>query len=80
VLESLVDDNEQLKRDNEELQTLLCQSREDLHTIREELEEQRVHLYQEGTADIKLGVDLLLNDFRQLSRRPQPYFLYSVVE
>lgn len=43
VLESLVADNETLKRDNAELQHLLAESREDLHTLQEEVEEQRVH-------------------------------------
>ncbi|KAL1747263.1 hypothetical protein HDZ31DRAFT_32388 [Schizophyllum fasciatum] len=41
VLESLVSDNEILKRDNAELQRLLTESREDLHTLQEELEEQK---------------------------------------
>ena len=41
VLESLVADNEALKRDNAELQNLLAQEREELHTMQEELEERR---------------------------------------
>ncbi|KAL1727570.1 hypothetical protein EV714DRAFT_253750 [Schizophyllum commune] len=41
VLESLVSDNEILKRDNAELQRLLAESREDLHALQEELEEQK---------------------------------------
>lgn len=41
VLESLVSDNEILKRDNGELQRLLAESREDLHALQEELEEQK---------------------------------------
>jgi len=36
-----VNDNETLKRDNAELQDLLTESREDLHALQEELEEQR---------------------------------------
>lgn len=43
MLESLVGDNETLKRDNAELQHLLAESREDLHSLQEELEEQRVN-------------------------------------
>jgi len=43
VLESLVDDNEVLKRDNAELQSLLAESREDLHALQEEVEEQRAN-------------------------------------
>lgn len=41
VLETLVNDNETLKRDNAELQNLLAESREDFHALQEELEEQR---------------------------------------
>jgi regulator of replication initiation timing len=41
VLETLVNDNETLKRDNAELQDLLTESREDFHALQEELEEQR---------------------------------------
>ncbi|KAF4620068.1 hypothetical protein D9613_004831 [Agrocybe pediades] len=41
VLESLVQDNEVLKHDNAELQHLLAESREDLHALQEEVEEQR---------------------------------------
>jgi hypothetical protein len=43
VLESLVQDNETLKHDNGELQHLLSESREDLHALQEELEEQRAN-------------------------------------
>jgi regulator of replication initiation timing len=43
VLESLVDDNEILKRDNLQLQSLLAESREDLHTLQEEVDEQRAN-------------------------------------
>lgn len=41
VLESLVADNETLKRDIAELQNLLVESRDDVRTLREELEEHR---------------------------------------
>ncbi|KAF9266131.1 hypothetical protein L218DRAFT_897035 [Marasmius fiardii PR-910] len=41
MLESLVDDNEVLKRDNTELQTLLAQSRDDMYALQQEVEEQR---------------------------------------
>ncbi|KAJ7571938.1 hypothetical protein C8J56DRAFT_1176433 [Mycena floridula] len=41
VLESLVDDNEVLKRDNMELQRFLADSREDMRALQEELDEQR---------------------------------------
>lgn len=41
MLESLVEDNEALKRDNSELQHFLADSREDLRTLQEELDEQR---------------------------------------
>ena len=41
VLESLVADNETLKRDIAELQNLLVEAREDVRTLREELEEHR---------------------------------------
>ncbi|KNZ78618.1 hypothetical protein J132_11059 [Termitomyces sp. J132] len=41
VLESLVSDNETLKRDNAELQNMLTESREEMHTLQEEVEELR---------------------------------------
>ncbi|KAF8872758.1 hypothetical protein BD779DRAFT_1571794 [Infundibulicybe gibba] len=41
VLESLVNDNEALKHDNAELQHLLAESRDDLHALQEEVDEQR---------------------------------------
>ncbi|KAL0576958.1 hypothetical protein V5O48_005029 [Marasmius crinis-equi] len=41
IMESLVDDNEALKKDNTELQTLLAQSRDDMYGLQQELEEQR---------------------------------------
>ncbi|THV03334.1 hypothetical protein K435DRAFT_748008 [Dendrothele bispora CBS 962.96] len=43
ILESLVDDNEGLKRDNAELQALLAESRDDLYALQQEVEEQRVN-------------------------------------
>ncbi|KAJ7181584.1 hypothetical protein C8R43DRAFT_273424 [Mycena crocata] len=43
VLETLVDDNETLKRDNAELQTLLADAREDCRALQEEVEDQRVN-------------------------------------
>jgi hypothetical protein len=48
VLESLVEDNETLKRDNAELQSLLTQSREDYHVLQEEIEEQRANAPSRG--------------------------------
>ncbi|KAF5334399.1 hypothetical protein D9611_013522 [Ephemerocybe angulata] len=45
VLETLVNDNDVLKRDNAELQRLLTESREDLHVMQEEVEEQRANMY-----------------------------------
>ncbi|KAF6748930.1 hypothetical protein DFP72DRAFT_915002 [Ephemerocybe angulata] len=45
VLETLVNDNDVLKRDNAELQRLLTESREDLHIMQEEVEEQRANMY-----------------------------------
>ena len=44
VMESLVADNEALKRDIAELQNLLAESREDVRTLREEMEEARMHV------------------------------------
>ncbi|KAI0920845.1 hypothetical protein AcW1_004995 [Taiwanofungus camphoratus] len=41
VLESLVADNEALKRDHAELQNLLTEAREDLRSLQEEVEERR---------------------------------------
>ncbi|KZT06528.1 uncharacterized protein LAESUDRAFT_181974 [Laetiporus sulphureus 93-53] len=41
VLESLVADNEALKRDNAELRNLLAEAREDLRSLQEEVEERR---------------------------------------
>ncbi|KAG6854443.1 hypothetical protein C0991_006522 [Blastosporella zonata] len=41
VLESLVSDNEILKRDNAELQNMLTESREEMHALQEEVEEHR---------------------------------------
>ncbi|KAJ3501719.1 hypothetical protein NLJ89_g9213 [Agrocybe chaxingu] len=43
VLESLVQDNETLQRDNAELQHLLSEAREDLHALQEEVEESRAN-------------------------------------
>lgn len=45
VLETLVDDNETLKRDNAELQRLLSDTREDVHALQEEVEERRASQY-----------------------------------
>ncbi|TDL29974.1 hypothetical protein BD410DRAFT_780491 [Rickenella mellea] len=42
VMESLVADNEALKRDTAELQNLLTESREDVRSLREEIEETKV--------------------------------------
>ena len=39
----MVHDNEVLKRDNAELQHLVAESREEIHRLQEELEEQRVN-------------------------------------
>ncbi|KAJ3811982.1 hypothetical protein F5876DRAFT_75281 [Lentinula aff. lateritia] len=44
VLESLVNDNEGLKRDNAELQSLLAESRDDLHALQQEVEERRANM------------------------------------
>ncbi|KII94595.1 hypothetical protein PLICRDRAFT_47624 [Plicaturopsis crispa FD-325 SS-3] len=44
VLEDLVSDNETLKRDNAELQSLLSSSRDDVRALQEEVEEQRASL------------------------------------
>ena len=41
ILESLVADNEALKRDNAELQGMLAETREDVLSLREEVDEQR---------------------------------------
>lgn len=41
VLESLVADNEAFKRDNAELQNILAETREDMRTLQEEVEEHR---------------------------------------
>ncbi|TCD61395.1 hypothetical protein EIP91_008516 [Steccherinum ochraceum] len=43
VLESLVADNEVLKRDNAELQNILTETREDLRTLQEEVDERRAN-------------------------------------
>ncbi|KAJ7682031.1 hypothetical protein DFH06DRAFT_1388202 [Mycena polygramma] len=43
VLETLVADNETLKRDNAELQSLLADAREDCRALQEEVEDQRVN-------------------------------------
>ena len=44
VLESLVDNNEGLKRDNAELQSLFAESRDDLYALQQEVEEQRANM------------------------------------
>lgn len=43
VVGSLIDDNDSLKRDNAELQSLLAEAREDIQHMQEELEEQRAN-------------------------------------
>ncbi len=43
VLESLMDDNEVLKRDTAELQHFLAESREEIHALQEEVEEYRAN-------------------------------------
>ncbi|KAK0499537.1 hypothetical protein EDD18DRAFT_1151576 [Armillaria luteobubalina] len=43
VLESLVDDNESLKRDNAQLQHFLSESREEIHALQEEVDEYRAN-------------------------------------
>jgi len=43
VLETMVHDNEVLKRDNAELQHLVSESRDEIHNLQQELEEQRVN-------------------------------------
>ncbi|KAH8096625.1 hypothetical protein BXZ70DRAFT_945422 [Cristinia sonorae] len=43
VLESLVADNEALKRDNAELQNILAETREDMRALQEEIDERRAH-------------------------------------
>lgn len=45
VMEQLVQDNETLKHDNDELQHLLGESREDLHALQEEVDEQRANIF-----------------------------------
>ncbi|KIY51651.1 hypothetical protein FISHEDRAFT_36832 [Fistulina hepatica ATCC 64428] len=44
VLESVVHDNDELKRDNGELQRFLADAREETHVLQEELEEQRANM------------------------------------
>lgn len=41
ILESLVEDNEGLLQSNAELQSMLADTREELHTLQEEAEEYR---------------------------------------
>lgn len=43
ILESLVQDNETLKHDNDELQRLLSDSREDFASLQEEFEEYKAN-------------------------------------
>ncbi len=43
VVGSLIDDNDSLKRDNAELQSLLAEAREDMQHLQEELDEQRAN-------------------------------------
>lgn len=43
VIESLVDDNEALKRNHAELQNLLAEAREEINALQEEVEEQRAN-------------------------------------
>lgn len=43
VLETMVHDSDVLKHDNAELQHLLAESREEIHSLQEELEEQRAN-------------------------------------
>ncbi|KAF5371188.1 hypothetical protein D9758_004215 [Tetrapyrgos nigripes] len=56
ILESLVDDNEGLKKDNAELQTLLTESRDELHAAQQELEEQRALGHRPSHTSTPLGL------------------------
>lgn len=60
VLESLVNDNETLKRDNAELQHLLTESREEIHALQEEVEEQRAVLPSRGGGKYPIVLPLSL--------------------
>ena len=56
VLESLVNDNEILKRDNAELQQLLSDCREDFHALQEEVEEQRLNQELPCTCQLRFAL------------------------
>lgn len=63
VMESLVADNEALKRDTAELQNLLVEAREDVRSLREEVEESKANVSSipEGTSSIHVMGSWILN-------------------
>ena len=61
VLQTLVDENETLKRDNAELQTLLADAR-DCRALQEEVEDQRVNSPPRSGGMFPAGSGLLFAD------------------
>ncbi|KAL4264045.1 hypothetical protein AB1N83_005191 [Pleurotus pulmonarius] len=58
VVGSLIDDNDSLKRDNAELQSLLAEAREDMQHLQEELDEQRANPISLGGASAFPGIQI----------------------
>ena len=54
ALESLVNDNEILKRDNADLQIMLIDSREETHVLQEEVEEHRTNRPSRSGREVSL--------------------------
>ncbi|KAK1231953.1 hypothetical protein PQX77_004924 [Marasmius sp. AFHP31] len=55
MVESLIDDNETLKKDNTELQALLAHSRDDTHVLQLEVDEQRAFIAPRSRATTPLS-------------------------
>ncbi|KDQ29558.1 hypothetical protein PLEOSDRAFT_1064358 [Pleurotus ostreatus PC15] len=78
VVGSLIDDNDSLKRDNAELQSLLAEAREDIQHMQEELEEQRANPTSLGGAAAFHGLQVhsgsvpASSTMEQLGRRRRP--------
>ncbi|KAI0080842.1 hypothetical protein K474DRAFT_1588978, partial [Panus rudis PR-1116 ss-1] len=84
ILESLVADNETLKRDYAELQNILAETREDYRTLQEELEERRAnettsrHRHTDSVNSVGQSSISPLSPTFQIGTAPTPSVFHSV--